>query len=75
MICSWPSRMPVGKVIPMLKNLNPAVANMVVIILLAGLVTLFFVGAAYAALGFMVLLGFGAILALLFISIRSRERK
>lgn len=68
--------MPVGEVSPMsLKNANPAVANIVVIILLAGLVTLFFVGAAYAAFGFMVLLGFGAILALVAISIRSRERK
>ena len=68
--------MPVGKVSSMsLKNVNPAIANIVVISLLAGLVTLFFIGAAYAALGLMALLGFGAILALLVISIRSRERK
>ncbi len=57
-----------------LKNVNPAKANVVVIMLLAGLVTLFFIGAAYAALGLMAILGFGAILVLLVISVRSRER-
>jgi hypothetical protein len=58
-----------------LKKVNPAVANIAVIILLAGLVSLFFLGAAYAGLTLMALLGFGAILALVVISIRSRERK
>jgi hypothetical protein len=41
---------------------------------LVGLVSLFFVGAAYAALGFMVILGIAAIVALVVISITNRER-
>lgn len=57
------------------KRLNPTAVNLLVTLSLVGLVSLFFVGAAYAALGFMMLLGFGAIVALVIISITFRQRK
>jgi hypothetical protein len=56
------------------KKLNPIALNVLVALCLVGLVSLFFVGAAYAALGFMFILGIGAIVALVIISITNRER-
>lgn len=58
----------------MASKLTPVALNLLVTLCLVGLVSLFFVGAAYAALGFMFILGIGAIVALVIISITNRER-